>query len=97
MAKTWSGCCSTAFKKICLFFPLGGCEDTFPPFCHMFFDFLQGGSRVCTWTAEGHGWLCGTHSTLPASLPPSLPRELKRCLPPAEPYKLFLHMHFSRF
>lgn len=71
MAKTWSGRCSTAFKNLFVcFFPLG-CgavgARTLPTFLPYVLGFLQDGSRVCTWTAEGHEWLCGTHTALPPS------------------------------
>lgn len=65
MAKTWSGRCCTVLKKsVCWFFPLGRTLPTFLPYV---LGFLQDGNRVCTWTAEGHGWLCGTHAALPPS------------------------------
>lgn len=88
MAKTWSGRCCTALKKsVCWFFPPAG---RFPPFCHMFLDSCR------TVAGFAPGQLKAMGGSVEPMLP-SLPHKLKGYFPPAEPYKVFLHMHFSRF
>lgn len=83
-----------SLQKICLFVfspsvvmqRAWGC---FPPFCHMFLDSCR------TVAGFAPGQLKAMGGSVEPTLP-SLPRRLKWYFPPAEPYKVFLHMHFSR-